>query len=370
MLRKVGAVALVYLLAIGDPARARETFANEASGVRLSTHFRMAQDEGDEDAGTPPLAAPQPTPEPAPSDISQEQSSPHFPALPALDPATKQLLEQQPGIELKALLPTLFPKGVPKTSPFTGSPLPEGTLDGRAQVPRAELRALPFSATGSILAHFSPNDVGQFGTGFLIAPGVVLTAAHVIYSPTSGPALSATFSPGCHIEEAGPNLDPRYSQTVDRSGMRVSSEWSIDNTSIEWDYGVLLLPDPAMFKDCGELAIAVQDDDFYDKHALERSTDFFVVGYPFDKAYQSQWLGRSALRNAGRVSIRHLIDTMPGQSGGPLFVVAKNATTGQNVPLVIGIHSRPAPGENFNEARRIDDRVRAEIKSWIAEQAQ
>ncbi len=330
-------------------------------------HIRLAQAEPEADdplPTAPPATQPAPTPEPPPSG-SQETREPVTP--PGM---TKGLLKQiVPGI--KAILPetTLQALGLPsetKVDPITGEALPPGTLDGRVRVSREELRALPFSAIGQIEARFGGNGAGQIGTGFLIAPGVVLTAAHVLYSPTAGPAVSASFSAACHTDKASGKLDPRYTQSVDRSGMRVSSDWREDQTSIAFDYGVLFLPDPGMLNDCGELPITAEDDDFFEKQASQRTPGFFVAGYPFDKATQTLWLARSRLRNAGPDAIRHLIDTMPGQSGGPLFIIGKSSATGSNVPLVIGIHSRPASGENYNVARRISAKVKDEIAGWIA----
>lgn len=284
---------------------------------------------------------------------------------PGLSLEEKKLLIPLPGeprlkdLEQK-LLRAILPVGEEKVT-VTG--VSTDALDSRSQVRREELRQPPFSAVGLLLVEYGANR--QSGTGFLIAPDVVLTAAHVLSSPQFGLATRVTFAPGCAIDPASEMPDPRLSQVVGPEWLRVSRAWSGGHTQIESDYGVILLPDAALYKNCGRLPIDVREPSFLNGHAASRSTQFFVVGFPAEKAFQSMWIGRGRLRNASKFSVRHLIDSMPGQSGGPLFTIVRDAATGANAAAVLAIHSRPNLEGNYNEARLLDERAVEEIQSWI-----
>jgi V8-like Glu-specific endopeptidase len=152
--------------------------------------------------------------------------------------------------------------------------------------------------------------------------------------------------------------------------LRISHGWSGAKTEIEFDYGIVLLPDPQLYRQCGHLVLDTRRQTFFTGHAAKESTDFFIAGFPSDKAFKSMWLGRGRLRNAGEFSLRHLIDTMPGQSGGPLFTIVRDPATGGNAAAVLAIHSRPNLEGNYNEARLLDERAIAEIQGWVDEARQ
>ena len=206
------------------------------------------------------------------------------------------------------------------------------------------------------------------GTGFLIHPDVVLTAAHVLHDPQNGPASQATFTPGCLFDpESGAVVGRDRSLTVDRSRYRVADGWSTDKSSIHHDYGAIFLPDADRYQRCGYLEPRVEDDEYYLRNAAQEAIRFWVAGFPQSKRRGTQWYARGWLRGAGPTSVRHYIDTTEGQSGAPLFAIGLDQNR-KNIAVALGVHTRGASGDGvFNEARRIDKRMMADIERWYAE---
>jgi V8-like Glu-specific endopeptidase len=235
--------------------------------------------------------------------------------------------------------------------------------DLRLPVNRLELRALPFSAIAHIVSEFGATAGREQGTGFLIEPGIALTAAHVLHSPTSGPASRIAFTLGCRVEGIAFGPNPRYSMSIDAARWRIPEAWSEGNFGEEVDYAAIFLPDGHGTEACGHLILDNVQAEFLDKRANYETTTLLVAGFPYDKPYGSLWFARGTLRSVGERVIRHLVDTTRGQSGSPLFAVGLERATGQKIPIVFGIHSRAGFG-NFNIARRIDAGLLRDLKRW------
>jgi V8-like Glu-specific endopeptidase len=239
-------------------------------------------------------------------------------------------------------------------------------IDSRVAVQRDDLSGLPFSAIGQILVQFPSG--AAIGTGFLVHPRLVLTAAHVLLSPSLGRAVRAEFTPGCRA--AGLPVKPGAvkSQPVSPDRLRVSEAWARGDTALASDYGALLLPDAVAFADCGVLSLAPVTEEFVHRHAVRGSPGFIVAGFPEDKPRGTQWYGSGALLLSPPAAIKHVIDTMPGQSGAPLIAIVVSKAGGGRTVRAVGIHSRPAEfSRNYNEARRIDERVLQDVRRWIDE---
>jgi V8-like Glu-specific endopeptidase len=242
-----------------------------------------------------------------------------------------------------------------------------GVLDTREVVSAPLLTELPFSAIGEIVAQFA-NGAGQTGTGFLIAPAVVLTAGHVLHDRFNGPAVRVEFTPGCR---KGLPETPRNSQVVGQRRARVSEDWArgVDQR-LAFDYGAIFLPDARQFADCGTLALRDVESSYVERHVRLLTRSFIVAGFPEDKPVGTLWFASGRMIASAVGEVNHLIDTIRGQSGAPLIAVIVDRLTGKRVPLAIGIHSRPSLNLNYNQARRIDDRVLKDLKRWAEEIAE
>jgi V8-like Glu-specific endopeptidase len=271
----------------------------------------------------------------------------------------------------RALLPRkLIPEGVAVEKVIaTVDAFRDGAgqaIDSRTAVRREDLTGLPFSAIGQLVVDFPSGRA--IGTGFLVGPGVVLTAAHVLFHPTLGRAVRAEFTPGCRAADVPQKAGAVRSQSVLPNRLRVSDAWAHGDTALAGDYGALLLSDAVAFADCGVLAVKPVGETFVERHARRGSPGFIVAGFPEEKALGTQWYGNGAILRSPVTAILHLIDTTPGESGAPLLaLVANKGGEGKSV-LALGIHSRPAEfALNYNQARRIDGEVLDDLKRWSDE---
>lgn len=231
-------------------------------------------------------------------------------------------------------------------------------LDTRQIVDRPLWKQLPFSAIGIIVVEFAGGRYFQ-GTGFLVAPNVVLTAAHVLHSPDFGLALKASFKAACEPDAEASQLE--------NSRLRVSKAWRSGDFDISADYGAMFLPDAKTFAACGVLEIESVMPSFLNRQARDAPTSFMVAGFPVSKPADTMWQAAGSVAFSPPASVRHLIDTTPGQSGAPLLTAIIDQTTAKRAPLAIGIHSRGNESLNVNEARRIDADVVNDLRIWWQE---
>lgn len=261
---------------------------------------------------------------------------------------------------LKGAVPTSLSTTVPR--PSEGEAAVFEPIDTRQPVTKFDLNYVPYSAIGQIRAQYA-RGVTLVGTGFLVAPGLVVTAAHVLDSPTYGPAPLITFVPGC---TAGGEHPLAVAQTVDRSSYRVSSRWQRGSRAIAADFGVIALPITSW--QCGSLVLRAIEPEFFTRNINAGTSRFILAGYPVEKRDQ-QWLGRGSFWSAVKSRLDHLIDTSPGQSGAPIVAVVADGQSSEKIPMVVGIHSRSAAGDRFayNQARRVDSELIVEIRRLATE---
>jgi V8-like Glu-specific endopeptidase len=190
------------------------------------------------------------------------------------------------------------------------------------------------------------------GTGFLISPRFVLTAAHVLYPPRGHrPVRSVRVMPGRTQRE--PVAHMRVS-----SDYYISPNWRPDENNPRFDYGVIALPDDG-FKSFGSFGLKVLNDSAL-LEFRKRSVVFTVAGYPTDKPYGSLWMGKGQLREFGKEAIAYQVDTQRGQSGAPVFAYSE-----AKEPVAFAIHIQGLP--TYNLARRIHDLAASDIARQIGD---
>ena len=235
-------------------------------------------------------------------------------------------------------------------------------IDEREAVTEADRKELPFSAIGRLVVRFANGVVGT-GTGFMAAPGQVITAAHVLHDPLFGQAVSVRFTSACRRGLATQDAD--FSQEVDHSAVRVAARWIASQYAIEHDFGTVFLPEAEWHQRCGLLPVYPIDLAFMRRHTDRVDSQFIVSGYPADKADADLWMGRGSLAPSLPLQFNHRVDTARGQSGAPVVAIMKDRESGRNVARVVAIHSRALVYLlDYNIARPIEQRLIEEIASW------
>jgi V8-like Glu-specific endopeptidase len=205
-----------------------------------------------------------------------------------------------------------------------------GPVDGRRRI--TNTARFPYHAICHLERVF--DDGSRSGaTGFLVAPNIVLTAAHCLMSPAR--------------RLMGRNPVPRTIRIfpgrngVANSGALAAASFYVprpykSRIDRRFDYGLIRLarPAPATVR---SMAIASpstpQLQEIRQRHLLH------ISGYPGDKPRGSQWHHAERLDGKTDAQLLYSVDTCPGHSGAPIWIENWN---GRPV-AVIGIHTSGPP---------------------------
>ena len=172
------------------------------------------------------------------------------------------------------------------------------------------------------------------GSGVMVGPYSVLTAAHNVYDISSRLwAEHIAVSPGANSGSA-------YFGTSNVAKAFIPKEYFDGNENYDM---ALLTIDQAVGKQTGWATLCVFDDDEFE------DMNFWVTGYPGDKEAGQLWEMKGPISDAAALVLKHKIGTVEGQSGSPLWQKSKK---GKKPPRVVGVHVRAGSGE-WNEATRI-----------------
>ncbi len=210
--------------------------------------------------------------------------------------------------------------------------------------PVSDWRALPWSRICSVWA-YSPG-ITSVGTGWLLTPRVVVTAAHVILAG----------APPARIEVYAGSARPGQGPKALARRARPSPLWG-GAGSLEYDFAALWLdaelggsfPVPPPAPDAALQAMSVA-----------------IPGFPREPERgggRDQWYHHNALARVEPASLFYDIDTTEGESGAPLLFAPDGAT---DRAMVVGIHGAgfDATGEYLNRAQRIDDPTYRQLLEW------
>lgn len=166
------------------------------------------------------------------------------------------------------------------------------------------------------------------GTGWLAGPSTVLTAAHNLYSSAHGyAAASVTVIPG------------RDGNTAPWGSLTSTSFATLDlwrqTSRAEVDIGVIWLPQ-ALGQSLGYFGFQALDDAVLLHHAV------YTAGYPEDRPWGTQWYDQSTIHRVDANLIAYGLDTIPGQSGSPVF-----ALDAAGNPVAVGVHAYGKLRENL-----------------------
>lgn len=199
-----------------------------------------------------------------------------------------------------------------------------GPYDGREQT--YDTRQFPYNSVCHLLRDFG-NGRWLGASGVLIAPNVVLTAAHCLYKHRlrRGP-MRLLAAPGRGDRDKLPfgkiaatrfyvPLDYIKAQSLKRR---------------RYDYGVVILRPPLSpikrfmpFKALDGNQWRVQN----------QKSPITICGYPSDKPIGTQWHHQERLRKLTPTRLFYTVDTCPGHSGSPIW------TNISGRPTLAGIHT-------------------------------
>jgi V8-like Glu-specific endopeptidase len=197
----------------------------------------------------------------------------------------------------------------------------------------------PFNTICLLERHHLDGKTVSRVTGTLIAPQVVLTAKHCltrlgVRTAAEGPRFSRiVVSPGADLSAA---RDQRPADPASISAP--AARFRVHPTL---DFGVIILP-KAFRRPVQFMRLQPRDD-------ANTATLLTIAGYPCDKPRGTMW-GHSERIRAVDISATHLryvIDTCPGHSGSPIWLLGNNA-----IRLLLGIHTNGPAGCVNDPARR------------------
>lgn len=233
------------------------------------------------------------------------------------------------------------------------SPVPTQIVGEDDSVPVVDNSMAPFNA---ICAIYGMNGDGTkrlfHGTGWLVTPFYVVTAAHVVTKKADGMRVP--------VSESSLRL---YFES--RIRLEASSFLSVEEISIYGPY----LENSAVQNDIAILRIEQVDHSARDHLILHNTTDQIVgnevmsAGYPDNKDHGFQmYSSLDIIERIDECVIRHKVDTYEGQSGSPLIL----SNGGYRV---VGVHTKGFDSEALNRGCLIYGEVKIWLEQHIAGRA-
>ena len=197
------------------------------------------------------------------------------------------------------------------------------------RIPPKLMDRYPYCCIGVVIATLFDGTEVQ-GTGFLVGPDDVITAAHVLYDPVHGPVTEAVFYPAVN----GPLSSTGY------KGIRIGvpGEYIDGGCKTEDDWGFF------------EVGTTIGNTYGYLGWTTDSQLNDYVniPGYPSDKPAYEMWAATGQISYIKEKTMTYTIDTAPGNSGGPVLYLY-----GKYQNCVAAIHC--AGGQSaINHGKKVD----------------
>lgn len=189
------------------------------------------------------------------------------------------------------------------------------------------------------------NDDWFLSTGFIIAPNIILTAAHNIYSPRLSRVNHITIIPGKYYDITPFGSINISGESNCNQSIKTHPKYSFSqkkNKRIKYDFGVIVLPDSLKIEsDVIPLCFVLDS-----TYSLNVGDTLNVSGYPADKEYgfagdflTSQY---DICRGVHGKSFSHQLDTYTGNSGSPIWVNQNGKK------IIVGVHTFGGSATNLD----------------------
>jgi V8-like Glu-specific endopeptidase len=200
-------------------------------------------------------------------------------------------------------------EGKLETDEFPKTSKEKKNFDGRTQVGWPKIQEWPYRSHGHLIMKY---DYGTHtGSGVLVGPHHVLTAAHNLYDHNRGWAQEVLFAPA--------RYEGKYPYGECKGCiLLVPQKWSAKSKEREsYDFGIVIL-DSAIGQFTGWIGLLSLPDN------LMRESLVTITGYPIEKGignyYSTQmWEMRGCIKAISDHQLFYDIDTSEGQSGGSIW---------------------------------------------------
>jgi len=197
------------------------------------------------------------------------------------------------------------------------------------------------------------------GTGLLIAPDVILTAAHNLFLLSSGKFIDG-ITAQVGLKNGSPSAELRVSRVEVCPGYNNLSGPD-DSRRFMLDFGLARLPSNALHKWAGTTVDVLAQPPLSDTELLKSWLN--VAGYPLEGGgplVLKSCDGPVMAETLSAANFGYAMDSLPGQSGGPVFRYHPES----KAVIFAGVHV--AGDSDKNIARRYDASMRQQLKAWIA----
>lgn len=203
---------------------------------------------------------------------------------------------------------------------------------------------------------------GFLGSGVVIGPRLVLTAAHNLFDlNTRQPIMGGDVRVGVRNGTSQASSPISMIQVLKRYQKRKPA----DDRKYNDDYGLILLQNDNVNEWVGSENVWSIDQMAPPKNRMLASSSLIVAGYPADDGQSGTelMLSKGPVKK-GKITSKtfaYEMDTTPGQSGGPVFSYDEST---HKVALA-GVHVAGF-GDSGNIAKRFDPNTKTQVQTWAA----